>query len=44
MTEIPYPNDSNNPVSQFEAFIELVKILRNECPWDKKQTDRKSVV
>lgn len=39
MTEIPYPNDSNNPVSQFEAFIELVKILRNECPWDKKQTN-----
>lgn len=35
----PKPKNPNNPISQFEAFVELVQILRNECPWDRKQTN-----
>lgn len=26
------------PSDRFEDFIELISILRRECPWDKKQT------
>jgi len=39
-TTIEIPN-INNPINldeQFIAFNELVRILREECPWDKKQT------
>lgn len=39
-TEIPIPKAPNDPVSQFEAFVDLVKILRAECPWDQKQTNK----
>lgn len=38
MTPIPYPADPNSTVSYLSAFIELVKILRAECPWDREQT------
>jgi XTP/dITP diphosphohydrolase len=37
--EIPVPKDKDSAVSQFENFIEIVRILRKECPWDKKQTN-----
>lgn len=37
-TPIPYPNDRNDVRSQFEAFVRLVTILREQCPWDMKQT------
>ena len=36
---IPIPENPNSAVSQFENFIEIVRILRRECPWDKKQTN-----
>ncbi|GAB1370860.1 nucleoside triphosphate pyrophosphohydrolase [Candidatus Kapaibacterium sp.] len=36
---IPIPKDETSEVSQFENFIEIVKILRKECPWDRKQTN-----
>ncbi|HBQ61469.1 MAG TPA: nucleoside triphosphate pyrophosphohydrolase, partial [Balneolaceae bacterium] len=26
------------PSRKFEDLVELVKILRKECPWDRKQT------
>ncbi len=37
-TPIPYPSDPSDPLSQMEAFIRLVRILREQCPWDMKQT------
>jgi len=37
---IPIPKEKNNPVSQFEAYIEIVKLLRQYCPWDKEQTHK----
>lgn len=36
--QIPYPTQPENIQSQFAAFVELVRILRSDCPWDKKQT------
>lgn len=39
-TEVPRPKDPNNVLSQFEAFIELIRILRRDCPWDSKQTNK----
>ncbi|MEQ9263989.1 MAG: MazG nucleotide pyrophosphohydrolase domain-containing protein, partial [Balneolaceae bacterium] len=27
-----------NPSQKFEDLVQLVSILRKECPWDKKQT------
>lgn len=38
--EIPKPKNPNDVLSQFESFIDLVKILRKECPWDMKQTNK----
>lgn len=37
-TPIPYPADPTSTLSQLEAFIKLVRILREQCPWDIKQT------
>lgn len=34
----PTPSHPDNPIDQFTAFVELVRILRVECPWDRKQT------
>lgn len=34
----PVPANSANLLDQFSAFVELVRILRRECPWDRKQT------
>ncbi len=39
-TEIPKPTNPEDVLSNFEAFIELIKILRKECPWDRKQTNK----
>ncbi len=36
--QVPYPADAKDPVSYFAAFVELVRILRRDCPWDRKQT------
>lgn len=27
-----------NPVKEFDEFLNIVKRLRNECPWDREQT------
>jgi len=39
MNEVPVPRNSDSIADNFTAFVELVKILRRECPWDKKQTN-----
>ncbi|MFP4369139.1 MAG: nucleoside triphosphate pyrophosphohydrolase [Candidatus Kapaibacterium sp.] len=36
---VPGPDNSDSVLDQFEAFIEIVRILRRECPWDSKQTN-----
>lgn len=36
--EVPYPSNPDNLESWFGAFVELVAILRRDCPWDRKQT------
>ncbi len=30
--------DNRKPTKNFDDLVEIVKILRNECPWDRKQT------
>jgi len=35
---IPQPANLDSIKDQFESFVELVTILRRECPWDRKQT------
>lgn len=37
--EIPKANNPNDIKDQFEALVEIIRILRRECPWDKKQTN-----
>lgn len=37
---IPSPADPDNMSDVFLAYYELVKILRRECPWDRKQTNK----
>ncbi|MBL0322472.1 MAG: nucleoside triphosphate pyrophosphohydrolase [Ignavibacteria bacterium] len=37
-TPVPLPDDPNDTLSYLEAFIRLVRILREQCPWDMKQT------
>lgn len=39
VVEIPKPVNPNDPVSNFEAFVEIVKLLRLHCPWDRAQTN-----
>ncbi len=36
---VPKPADRNSLLDQFQAYYEIVKILRAECPWDKNQTN-----
>ncbi len=36
--QVPYPKQPDNVLEQFGSFIELVRILRSDCPWDKEQT------
>ncbi|MEN3027547.1 MAG: nucleoside triphosphate pyrophosphohydrolase [Chlorobiota bacterium] len=35
---IPQPAQPNDPVEQFRALWEIVRLLRRECPWDREQT------
>lgn len=32
------PVNSTNPINEFDEFVNIVKRLRKECPWDKIQT------
>ncbi len=36
--KIPRPANPDSMIDQFATFVEIVKILRMECPWDKSQT------
>jgi MazG family protein len=38
VTPVPVPRDSKDTLSNLDAFIRLVWILREQCPWDMKQT------
>ncbi len=40
MGKVPVPQVRNpeDPIEYCRAFVELVRILRRECPWDRKQT------
>ncbi|MFC2131139.1 nucleoside triphosphate pyrophosphohydrolase [Bacteroidota bacterium] len=38
--EVPEPKDPNSLADQFLSFVEIVKILRKKCPWDRKQTTK----
>jgi len=35
---VPIVAAPDDPVEQFRTFLEIVRILRQDCPWDKKQT------
>lgn len=37
--DIPLPENSDSLIDWFSAFYELVWILRENCPWDKEQTN-----
>lgn len=37
-TPVPVPSQPDDVLSHVEAFIRLVRILREQCPWDMKQT------
>ena len=37
--DIPQPQDPNNLNDWFDAFNKLVWVLRENCPWDKEQTN-----
>jgi MazG family protein len=37
--KIPQPKNPYDTASQFEAFVEIVRILRRDCPWDSTQTN-----
>ncbi len=36
--EIPHPAQPDSLEAWFGSFAKLIKILREDCPWDKKQT------
>lgn len=36
---IPRPKNVNSLCDQFLNFVEIVRILRQHCPWDRKQTN-----
>lgn len=35
---IPHPANADDAISYMAAFVDLVRILRADCPWDQKQT------
>ncbi len=37
--KIPKPNNPNDLLDVFNAFVEIVKLLRLHCPWDSEQTN-----
>ncbi len=38
MVPVPTILPPHDEIEQFRAFVELVRVLRKECPWDRKQT------
>lgn len=36
---VPKPKNPENLGEQFINFVEIVKLLRTHCPWDRKQTN-----
>jgi MazG family protein len=38
MVPVPAILPPHDEIEQFRAFVELVRVLRKECPWDRKQT------
>lgn len=37
-TPIPHPTNPSDTLSYLDSFVTLVRILREQCPWDMKQT------
>lgn len=37
--DVPMPKNPNSISDNFMAFYEIVKILRQDCPWDSQQTN-----
>lgn len=37
--KIPIPNDPSNILDVFGSFVDIVKLLRRDCPWDREQTN-----
>ena len=37
--KVPKPNDAESLTDWFDTFVELVWVLRKNCPWDKRQTN-----
>ncbi len=37
--KVPKPSDPTNTLETFGAFIDIVKLLRKDCPWDSSQTN-----
>ncbi|MFM8436838.1 MAG: nucleoside triphosphate pyrophosphohydrolase [Candidatus Kapaibacterium sp.] len=35
---VPSPTDPLSHLDQFAAFVDIVRILRTDCPWDREQT------
>ena len=38
--KIPIPDNPDSVVSQMENFIKIVKLLRQDCPWDHEQSHK----
>ena len=38
LRDIPHPSNPDDTLAYFAAFVDLVRILRADCPWDQKQT------
>lgn len=36
--QTPVPKDPKNVADQFATYVEIISLLRQHCPWDKKQT------
>lgn len=36
--QTPVPKDPTNVADQFATYVEIISLLRQHCPWDKKQT------
>ena len=39
LVKAPEPDNPESLSEQFLNFVEIVKILREKCPWDRKQTN-----
>lgn len=37
--KVPTPENPEDVLQQFDAFVEVVRILRKHCPWDSRQTN-----